>query len=315
MKIKVFPVAYDSFGVRSMATLVQVNKMNIFIDPGVALGPKRYGLPPTQQEEKALEISRKNVMKLAKKCKIAIVSHYHYDHHPYPEDDEMYKACFWGKKVFAKDIKQNINLSGKKRGKIFESKVKDKAELVYADGKTFELDGILLEFSPAVWHGDVGSKVGMVIMVYIQKGKHSFLFGSDAQSLADPKALKWVLEKNPEFLILDGYPTIFVGWRMAQKSFEKAKQNLKKAVEKVEAKTIILDHHILRDIDYKQKMKDVFELAESLGKKLVSAAEFYGMENLFLEAWRKDIHEGRLQPKVETFFRKLSRKFKEIKLK
>ena len=181
---------------------------------------------------------------------------------------------------------------------------------MYADGKNFEIDNLFMEFSPAVWHGDVGSKVGMVIMVYVESGKDSFLFGSDAQSLADPKAMEWVIEKNPKFLIVDGYPTIFVGWRMAQKSFEKAKQNLKKAVEKIEAKTIILDHHILRDIAYKEKMKDLFEIGESLGKKIMSAAEYYGLENFFLEAWRKDIKEGRIKPNVESFFKKLKKKIK-----
>ena len=44
MKIK--PVASDSMGTRSMATYVETKDVKIFIDPGVALGPSRYGLPP-----------------------------------------------------------------------------------------------------------------------------------------------------------------------------------------------------------------------------------------------------------------------------
>ncbi len=309
--MKIFPLAYDSFGVRSMSTFLDLKSLKILIDPGVALAPKRYGLPPTKPELEAKEICRKKIIELSQKSDLLIVTHYHYDHHPYPEDDEMYRKCFKGKKVLAKDITKDINLSGKKRGKIFESKVKGLVKnLEWADGKDYDFNKTHISISPAVWHGDVGSKVGKVIMVYIEKGKNSFLFGSDAQSLADPKALEWVLEKNPKFLIVDGYPTIFVGWKMSQKSFEKATQNLKKAVEKIEAKIIILDHHILRDINYKEKMKSLFDLAKDLGKKILSAAEFYGLENFFLEAWRREIKKGEREVNVKSYFRKLYSKIK-----
>ncbi len=309
--MKIFPIAYDSFGVRAMATFLKLKNFGIFLDPGVALAPKRYGLPPTKEEEEAKEICRKKIMEIARTCDLIIVTHYHYDHHPYPEDEEMYKKCFSNKIVLAKDIAKNINLSGKKRGKIFESKVKNIAKkLEWADGKEFNFNNVYVSISPAVWHGDVKSKVGTVIMVYVEKGKNSFLFGSDAQSLADPEALKWVLEKNPKFLILDGYPTIFVGWKMSQKSFQNATQNLKKAIEKVEAENIILDHHILRDINYKEKIREIFELAESLGKRVMSAAEYYGLENFFLEAWRKDIHKGLKKVNVKSYFRRLYSKIK-----
>ena len=145
-----------------------------------------------------------------------------------------------------------------------------------------------------------------MIMVYVEKG--GFLFGSDAQSLADPEALKWVLEKNPEFMILDGYPTIFVGWRMSQKAFEASLENLKRAVEETQAETILLEHHILRDLNYKEKMEAVFKAAERKGKRLLSAAEFLGLENFFLEAWRRELSEGKRRVEVEEYYKKLCSK-------
>ncbi len=309
--MQIFPIAFDSFGVRSQCTFVKTKSKNILIDPGVALGPTRYGLPPTKEEYTALELSRKKIMDVSKKADIVIVTHYHYDHHPGPDDDEMYEACFSNKIVIAKDIKNNINLSGKKRGKVFESKVLPIAKsLDWGDGKSYKFGRLKIDISPAVWHGDVGSKVGKVIMVYISEGKENFFFGSDAQNLADPEALKWVVEKNPKFMIIDGYPTIFIGWKMSKSSFEKSQHNLKTAIEKTQAKTIILDHHILRDINYKSKMKEVFELAEKLNKKIVTAAEFYGLKNLFLEAWRKDIHTGKLKVDVKAYYKKLWKKMK-----
>jgi hypothetical protein len=303
----ILPLAFDSFGVRSMSTLLRSGKLRLLIDPGVALGPTRYGMGPTDAEFEALDYSRQIIMEAAGQADAVAVTHYHYDHHPFPDDSEMYGRCFGGKLVMAKDRTKNINQSGRSRGKIFEENALPHAERIeWADGKNFEVGGTEVSFSPAVWHGDVGSRVGTVVMIYVERG--GFLFGSDAQSLADPAALDWVLKKNPEFMILDGYPTIFIGWRMSQKSFEASKENLRRAIAETSAERVILDHHILRDVNYREKMRDVFELAEKKGKEILSAAEFLGMENFFLEAWRKEIAEGKRSVDVREFYSDLVRR-------
>jgi predicted metallo-beta-lactamase superfamily hydrolase len=43
---RIVPLAFDSFGVRSMSTFVETDDLRILIDPGVALAPIRYGLEP-----------------------------------------------------------------------------------------------------------------------------------------------------------------------------------------------------------------------------------------------------------------------------
>ncbi len=307
--MQILPLAYDSFGVRSMATLVRLKNFTIVIDPGVALGPTRYGLSPTDAEFEALEYSRQMIMEACRDAELVVVTHYHYDHHPFPDDLEMYERCFRDKIAFAKDRKHNINLSGKKRGAIFEERASPLAKRIeWADGKTVEHKKARIHFSPAVWHGDVGSKVGRVIMVYIEEDKNSFLFGSDAQGLADPQALDWVLERDPKFMILDGYPTLFLGWRMSQKAFEASKENLKRALRETQAETVILEHHLLRDIAYKEKMRDVLQLAERTGKRLLSWAEYLGLENFFLEAWRKEIHEGKREVDVRGYYTALCKR-------
>lgn len=311
--MRVIPIAFDSFGVRSMSTFVMTKDVNIYIDPGVALGPTRYGLPPTEAENQAFDLEREKIIEVCKKfADVVVVSHYHYDHHPFPDDDEMYRSCFSGKSIFAKDRLNNINASGKNRGRTFEKHVKDIAKnLTWADGTKFKFGKTTLEFSPAVWHGDVGSRVGKVIMVYIEEGKNSFLFGSDAQGLADPDALKWFIKKNPDFAIIDGYPTIFIGWRMKLSNFEKSNQHLIEALKRTKIKTMILEHHILRDIKYKEKMKKVFDVANSLNKKILTAAEFYGLENFFLEAWRKEITHGEKKVDVKKYYKNLFKKIDE----
>lgn len=97
---------------------------------------------------------------------------------------------------------------------------------------------------------------------------------------------------------------------MSKASFEKSLENVKTALEKTKTKTVILDHHILRDIHYKEKMKSVFELAAKLHKRLLTAAEYYGLENFFLEAWRKQIYEGKRKVDVDAYYRKLYTKIR-----
>ncbi len=296
--MRILPIAFDSFGVRSMATLVVTSKNKVFIDPGVALGPRRYGLPPADEERLAKRLAREQIINLIRDVDSVVVSHYHYDHHPFPIDDEFYKEAFSDKIVFAKDRLKNVHPSGKKRGSIFEKKVKDICkELVYADDQDFGN----LRFSPAVWHGPVGSKVGRVMMVSVKDGGSTFVFGSDAQSLADPAAVDWVIKEDPDFLILDGFPTNFIGWRVSKAEFEEATNNLLKTIKTVRAEKIVLDHHLLRDLKYKEKVKPVYETE----KTVFSAAEYLGIENFFLEAWRKDLHKKTIKVNVGRFFDRL----------
>ncbi len=309
--MKIVPVAFDSFGVRSMATMVVTKDVRIFIDPGAALGPTRYGLPPRKEELLALEASKKLIIKHARKCDVIIVTHYHYDHHPYPEDTKLY-GVFEDKHVLCKHISKDVNLSGKQRGKIFYEKVREIArEVEFADNRALELGGTKIEISPAVWHGDVGSKVGKVVMVCVKEKDCTFVFGSDAQGLADPNALKWFMKRNPDIAIIDGYPTIFLGWRMSARNFERSKENLRQAIRKTKVKKVVLDHHIVRDVNYREKIKEVFEAASESNKQVLTAAEFYGLDNLFLEAWRNKL--GReIKVSVEGYYRKLSSRISRL---
>ncbi|MGQ4832305.1 MAG: MBL fold metallo-hydrolase [Candidatus Asgardarchaeia archaeon] len=306
----ILPVAYDSLGVRSMATIVKTDDLCVFIDPSVALAPRRYGLKPTNEELKALNFCRKNIIELSKNCDVIFVSHYHYDHIPRPNDNEMYEKIFSGKIVFAKDPYHNIHPSGSKRGRLFEKMVKEIAdELHWADNSSYEC----LTFSPPVWHGATESKVGKVIMVSIKdESNFTFIHGSDAQSLVDLDALSWIKSKNPDIVILDGYPTYLLGNVLSDNEFNVGSSNLLDLLSSVKAKTIILDHHILRDLNYKEKITALFERARKLKKNLYTAAEYIGMPNLFLEAHRQEIFNKKLLVDVDNYYKILKQRLDRI---
>jgi len=73
----IVPLAYDSLGVRSMATFVETDDVRILIDPAVSLAPLRYGLPPHPMEWKRMEESWEKIKQYAELADVLIVTHYY----------------------------------------------------------------------------------------------------------------------------------------------------------------------------------------------------------------------------------------------
>jgi predicted metallo-beta-lactamase superfamily hydrolase len=278
MKMKIIPLAADSLGVRSLSVYVETNDVKICIDPSAALGPMRYGLPPAQEELTALFQYEKKIHLFAEKSDVLVISHYHYDH--YAPDEDFYQ----GKKVFAKNRKQNINLSQKKRAHAFEKNVAEKCALIYCDGQTFQIGKTQISFSEAQPHGPPGTRLGYVLMTTIDDG-FRLMHASDVQGPIAKTTAKAILKSAPDLLIMDGPPTYLLGYRFSRKNLEQAIKNLLKIIKEVDCE-IILDHHLLRDLNYKERLKEVYKRGN-----VKTMAEYLGLENNMLEARRKELHK------------------------
>ncbi len=283
--MKIIPLAFDSMGVRSTATLVETD-LKILIDPGVSFAPLRYGLPPTKLELKRVEELSEKVWEYAHEADILTISHYHYDHY-FPE------ANFYaGKILLIKDPKKNINRSQKGRGKNFLNWVKDTAKLMeFADGKNFKFRETEIIFSPPFYHGGEGSKLGYVLACSIKQKDKKMIHASDIQGPQVSVTTDWIIKQNPDILILSGFPTLLMGWRASKFGLSQSNKNLLKILSETKVKTIILDHHLVRDLHYLNKIEEVAKEANALKKKVITAAEFLGKEPEFLEAKRKELYK------------------------
>jgi predicted metallo-beta-lactamase superfamily hydrolase len=291
---EIVPLAFDSFGVRSMATFVETDDLRILIDPGVSLAPIRYGLEPHPVEWQRLDETWEAIKQCAEKSDVLIVTHYHYDHHD-PSRPELYK----GKTVFVKHPTQNINQSQRERAALFLEAVKGMPKrLEFADGKKFQLGGTLLKFSEAVCHG-TNPRLGYVTQVSVSSNEERFLFTSDVEGPALEDQIRFVLHEKPDFLFVDGPMTYMLGYRYSFKSLEISSRNLVKAIKGINLNTLVLDHHFLRDLDYKLRVKSVYEAAERRGVKVVTAAEFCGRKIEMLEALRKELYVKYGEAEVE----------------
>lgn len=273
------PLASDSLGVRSMATYIKTDDCKILIDPSAALGPKRYRLEPHQKEHEMLFKIKQEISNIAEKCDILTISHYHYDH--YDPNEVFYK----NKKVFAKDISKNINKSQTQRGKKFKENVESMCELIYSDDSSHNFGKTNISFSPAFFHGPEDVSLGYVVMTSIDDGLKKVLHASDVQGPITQSATEYIIEQKPDLLIMDGPPTIFKGWKISGKDIDNAAENLLKIIEETKCE-VILDHHLLRDIRYKENFPKPYELK---GSKVKTFAEYLGNENNTLEAHRKEL--------------------------
>jgi predicted metallo-beta-lactamase superfamily hydrolase len=282
---RIIPLAIDSFGVRSMATFVETDDLKVLIDPGVALAPVRYGLEPHPLEWQRLEETWETIKQYAENADVLIVTHYHYDHHD-PDSPELYK----NKTVFIKHPTQSINLNQRERAALFLEGIKGmpkKSEV--ADGKNFQLGKTFINFSKAVCHG-TNPRLGYVVEVSIKSNDEKFLYTSDVEGPSLEDQIAFILEEKPDFLFVDGAMTYMLGYRYSFKSLELSNNNLVKVIKKTNLYTLVLDHHLLRDLDYRARIKPIYEAAEKRGVKVVTAAEFCGRRIEMLEALRRELY-------------------------
>ncbi|MEB3773561.1 MAG: hypothetical protein GSR86_01375 [Desulfurococcales archaeon] len=287
MRIKI--IAADSLGVRSIATVVEACGYTIGIDLGAALGPRRYGLPPHELEYERLIESLNRITKWIENSSIIIITHYHYDHYV-RDSPELY----YGKTLLVKDPLNNINRSQRVRSYLFlkKSGLEERANIVYADSRELVFEGGLrITFSKPSWHGEAGTKLGKVLMAKIECENETFIYGSDVQGPMDDEALnillKWI--RPGSTVLIDGPPTYFAGYKVSWDSVTKGLRNMLRIIKEGRPSTLIVDHHLVRDLNYRKWIEEHITEAANMDIRLVNAAEYMGLKEEPLEALRKQL--------------------------
>jgi predicted metallo-beta-lactamase superfamily hydrolase len=243
--------------------------------------------------------SRKRISEATEKADIITISHYHFDHHTPSYTDwfcnwssaEIAQEIYEGKTVLAKNYRSKINSSQRRRGWLFKKTGGRYTErLETADSRTFEFGNTKLKFSVPVFHGPENSELGWVLMTTIKYDDEKVLFASDVQGPMYAPTLELILAEKPKLLIIGGPPTYLAGFRVREEHVDQGMQNLKSLLESVP--TTILEHHALRDENWRELFQSIFDAAAEIGHRVVTAAEFLGKENNFLELRRKHSTES-----------------------
>ena len=305
-KLHIEPLGAESLGTRSFCLYVKTPDLSILIDPGVALAPRRDGLPPHLKEIAAAKMTRDLILERSTKCTVLTISHYHFDHYTTSLDqlyqwtnEKVAKKLYEGKIILAKDRsnKSSINYSQKKRSYYLYKR--EDCEIRPADGQSFQFGQTTIRFSEPVWHGPEGSKLGWVLMTTVEYDNEKILHASDVQGPMSADTLSIIKEERPNILLISGPPTYLKS--VSQEDLERGIINLKKLASLIDV--IVVDHHLLRDEKWKEHLKDVYTTAKKNDNHIHCMAEFMEVQPLLLEVQRKDLYKK--EPLEEKFHDRL----------
>lgn len=303
--MRVTPVGFESLGVRSMCTFVETADVRVLIDAGVALGP-RFGKLPHPIEYRARNSCRAKIREYAAKADAIVVSHYHNDHHTpnFTETEyvgssaEESERIYKGKVILGKNIRNSINFSQRRRGWMFQQFVKKiGGRFEVADGKTFEYGATKVRMSQPVPHGTEDSELGWVIMTTIETEGSRFMHSSDVQGPISSQTARLIRREQPDTLVLGGPPAYLEGLKVDKATIRKGIDNAAKLAGGIS--TVILEHHLLRSEDWRDRAKKVFDVSAKMNHVVSTAAEYSGIEPQLLEAIRPRLYEK--EPPSEEF--------------
>jgi len=290
-------LAADSMGTRSMCTLIETKNARIIIDPGAALGPRRYGLKPHQLEYDRLNEHKELIEREAAEADLIIITHYHYDHFPRPRESVEWLR---GKRILLKDPVNNINFSQRWRAKIFLEKLKKvDARAEVADSREIRFQGCRIAFSNPVQHGN-DSRLGFVLETLISSSGEKVIHSSDVEGFVKRDQLRFVLKHEPDTLICDGPITYLLGDKFTEEEMERSITNLLEIIRKGFLQDLIIDHHLMRDLEWKMRIRSLLDEAESMGIRILSAAKYMGLPEDLLEAKRRELYERFRKPGTES---------------
>ena len=279
--MRIIPLAADSLGVRSMATLVEAGGCRIVIDPGVTLADNRFGLPPSKAEREALEEATDRIVGALCQADAVVLTHYHDDHVNLLSYVLSSTALYLKRPVTpsenrcAQDLFPRLQRTGR--------------PFTLADKNTVGMRDVSLSFSGPLPHGKPGAKAGAVMAVAVRSKEGCFVHGSDVQGPLAPAAQAWLLQQRPDYLYLSGAPTYRLYTSVPQTAdaftvhdLRAAKANLNMLM-KYTGCQVIIDHYSSRDRNFRRQYADL--LAK---EQVTTAAGFLGLPDRFLEARRQD---------------------------
>ena len=138
------PLASDSLGSRSIATIVETEGVRILVDPGIGLASKRYGLSPHPLEEWCYKKLRERIELYIETADVIVMTSFHPDHVMLDNP-----SLYTGKVLLVKNPNQNVGLDVRKLAFDFIRHVRNSVkEIQYADRRSFEIGNTNISFSP-----------------------------------------------------------------------------------------------------------------------------------------------------------------------
>lgn len=146
--------------------------------------------------------------------------------------------------------------------------------------ETLDFGATSICFPGTLFHGIEYAKTGWVEPVIIERDAKKVLFSSDIMGPNIEDYAQWIIDKSPDIIILDGPATYLLGYMFNQTNLKRCIENISRIVQEVDFHIMIYDHHLLREKKFREHMEDFYNLVEKTGKKVMTAAEWFGLPPL-----------------------------------
>ena len=152
----------------------------------------------------------------------------------------------------------------------------------FPEGGEIEFGSTKLKFSGPLFHGIELSKTGWVFSSEIKRGKEMFVHSSDLQGPTVEDYADWLIEKDPDYLYLDGPATYLLGFMLNQTNLDRAIDNASRIIEGTSSDLILYDHHLTREKKFRERTEKVWETANRTDSRVLTVSEYKGKEPVVL---------------------------------
>ena len=308
-RLRLYPLADESMGVRSMALGVETPDVRILLDAGVSLAPRRYGLPPHPEEFRAAREARERILEFAKRSDVVTISHYHLDHYTPSftsfyewSSREAFEAIYAGKLLLIKRPDETVSFNQRRRARAFLRDLEGLGcEVLEADGRVVELGSTRIRALGPYPHGS-GGRLGSVLAFMVEYGDVRLVYAPDLQGPVSSEGAEELAQLRPTLLVMGGPPTYLAGIKVEASAVEAGLDNLSALAKRV---AVVVSHHLLRDAGWRERLR-------SRGvARVATYAQLAGVEERLLESMRRELHSER--PPSPEFTRWLERYRKGVR--
>lgn len=181
-----------------------------------------------------------------------------------------------GRKWFLKRV-ENWNKS-----KLVPEMNFDKCEVRWADGREFKFGKTGIRLTRPLFHGIEYARVGWIIATVVIYEGEKIIHTSDLEGPVIEDQGEWIVSEKPDVLILDGPSTYLIPFMLNLINVQRAIENMRKIIREAETELIIYDHHLLRERLFRERVKEVYRVAEQENKRVLTAAEYLGKTPMVL---------------------------------
>lgn len=280
MKLEI--LGAESLGVRGLCCRVQAGDRDIVIDPGLALGEHRYGLPPHPVQVAAGRRVRARIIEALAEATDVVFSHFHGDHVPLAQANPYQLAIA--------RLPQNFSrlrawaMAPERQSEVSRRRAADLMGMLAGRWQVANgLEDGPLCFSAPVPHGLGGARFGDLMLTRVDCDGRAFVHASDIQ-LFDAHTIDLILDWQPQVVLAAG-PPLYLGPDAGLR--EAAWANARRLAAHVES--LILDHHLLRSLEGETWLA---RLSDDSGRAVQCAADFMGHPRQLLEARRRELYQA-----------------------